>query len=95
MLSSLRRLAVELAELCEAEGALARYHLDRLGQRLLLLVMAAAAVSAGVALISIGAYLALAEAIGPSKAMILVGLAVGLLGIAVFAVSSQLVKTRR
>jgi len=95
MLSSLRRLAVELAELCEAEGALARYHLDRISQRLLLLILSAAACAAAVTLISIGTYLALAEAIGASQALILIGLALGLLGVAVFVFSSQLVKTKR
>lgn len=88
MLNSIGKLAVRLAELGEAEGRMAREHLDRLLQRIILLLGAALVALAGLAFLIVGVYGLLAEAVGVYPAAMMIGVGLILLGGVLYAVSS-------
>lgn len=88
MLSGIGKLAVRLAELGEAEGRLAREHLDRLLQRVLLLLGAALVALAGLTFLVVGIHGLLAEAVGVYPAAMLIGVGLILLAGVLYAVSS-------
>lgn len=88
MLEQISRLTVRLAELAEAEGRVFREHLDRLFQRLLMLLTAAVLALGGLVVLAVGVYLRLAESLGRAWAAVLLGLALVLLGGVIFSLAS-------
>ncbi|MEM8739175.1 MAG: phage holin family protein [Planctomycetota bacterium] len=88
MLEQISRLAVGLADLAEAEGRVLREHLDRLLQRVVLVLVAAFVAFAGLTVLLIGVYVRLAEEMGRAWAAILLGLAMILLGGVLFSIAA-------
>lgn len=87
-MNGIRQLAVRLAELAEAEGRVFKEHIDRLLQRVVLLLAAAVVAMGGLVVLVVGVYMLLAKHMGAGPAAMIVGLAMILLGGVLFALST-------